>query len=357
LHQLHHLGWDATLEAAFEPFARQGLLPGRVAAEHTHLYRLLAAEGEPLASVTGRMRHDAVDRLDFPAVGDWVAFQPAPGEERAVIHAVLPRRSRFVRQAAGEAGAPQIVAANVDTVLLVAALDRDFNPRRLERYLTLAWDSGARPVIVLNKADLVADPGAARAALADVALGVPIHAVSGAAGEGLEALAPYLAPGRTIALLGSSGVGKSTLLNRLAGREAHATGAVRATDDRGRHTTTFRALVALPGGALAIDTPGMRELQLWEGAEGFAEAFGDVAAIAARCRFRDCAHAREPGCAVRAALETGELAPERLASYQKLARELAHQARKQDQRLALAEKARWKQIHLAQRRRPPKGSD
>jgi ribosome biogenesis GTPase len=249
----------------------------------------------------------------------------------------------------GGGAVEQVVAANVDTVLLVLALNRDFNVRRLERYVAAGWESGAQPVVVLTKADVCDDLAAREAEAAAVAPGVPVHVVSSWEGTGLDVLGAYLGPGRTVALLGSSGAGKSTLLNRLAGAEVMATGAVRDADDRGRHTTTRRELVRLPGGALLIDTPGMRELGLWDAAEGVSQTFGDLEALAVRCRFRDCAHDSETGCAVQAALTEGSLAPERLASYRKLQRELAFQARRTDMQARLAEQARWKQIHKAAR--------
>ncbi len=352
--KLESLGYSSSFEEAFRAVSGDGLVPGRVAAGHTHVYRVLVEEGELLAEVSGRLRHEARGPQDFPAVGDWVALVPRSDEGRATIHAVLPRRSAFVRRAAGEREEAQVLAANVDTVFLVAGLDGDFNPRRVERALVLAWESGALPAIVLNKADLAPDVESRRREMEAAASGVPVLVVSARDGSGLEALQPYLAPGRTIALLGSSGVGKSTLANRLLGGERLRTSAVRPHDQRGRHTTTHRELVPLPGGAILLDTPGLREIQLWAGDDALAAAFSDVAALARRCRFRDCRHQGEPGCAVQSAVASGALAEERLESHHKLERELRHRRTREDAGLQQAEKARWKAIHKAARKHRPR---
>jgi len=352
--ELEKLGWTSSLEEAFVAFASAGLVPGRVAAAHTHLYRVLTRAGDWLAEVTGRLRHEARGPEDFPAVGDWVALKPRPGEERAQVHAVLPRKSAFVRKAAGSTTEPQVLAANVDTVFLVAGLDHDFNPRRIERALVLAWESGASPVVLLNKADLGGDLEALRLEMEAAAPGVPVHVVSGRRGDGMDALEPYLAPGRTVALLGSSGVGKSTLVNRLLGEDRQPTAEVRPHDQRGRHTTTYGELIVLPEGAVLVDTPGLREIQLWATEEGLAGAFEDVARVARGCRFRDCRHRGEPGCAVQEAVAAGELAPERLESHRKLEAELRHLEVKADLGLQRAQKARWKAIHKAARHHRPR---
>ncbi len=352
--KLESIGYSSSFVEAFRAVLSDGLVPGRVAAGHTHLFRVITEEGELLAEVTGRLRHDASGPQDFPAVGDWVALAPRVGEGRGTIHAVLPRRSAFVRRASGVREEAQVLAANVDTVFLVAGLDRDFNPRRVERALVLAWESGAEPVVLLNKADLATDLETKRQEMEAATAGVPVLVVSAREGTGLDALASYLAPGRTVALLGSSGVGKSTLVNRLVGDERQRTSGVREHDQRGRHTTTYRELVPLPGGAILLDTPGLREIQLWAGDDALATAFSDVAELARRCRFRDCRHQGEPGCAVRAAVEEGALDAERLESHHKLERELRHQRVRADAGLQQAEKARWKAIHKAARKHRPR---
>ena len=336
------LGWTPRFAEAFAPYAAEGMVPARVALEHTHIYRIFAATGERLARVSGRLRHNAARRVDFPAVGDWVAIDPGALEADARINAVLPRFSRFSRRAAGDATEEQIVAANIDVVFLVSGLDGDFNPRRIERYLVVAWESGATPVVVLNKADLVDDPSAVAEEVRQLAIGVDVHAVSSRQPDTLAALRAYLGVGRTGALLGSSGVGKSSIVNGLIGHDLLRTRDVRESDSRGRHTSTARQLVLLPDHGVLIDTPGMRELQLWETGESLAGSFGDIDELAAGCRFRDCGHRTEPGCAVLAAVESGGLAPERLESYYKLAAEQAHQAKQLDARAQIEEKRKGK---------------
>jgi len=331
---LEDLGWTARFADAFEPHRARHLTPARVSLEHTHIYRVLSPEGEQLARVAGRLRHDASGRADFPGVGDWVALEtPASGDAR--IRAVLPRATQFARRAAGNPTEPQVIAANIDVVFLVSGLDHDFNPRRIERYLVTAWDSGASPVIVLNKADLVDDVDPYVREVAQVAQGVPVDIVSAKRPESMDRLRAHLGRGRTAALLGSSGVGKSSIANALMGEELLRTRDVRASDSRGRHTSTSRQMVLLPGGGILIDTPGMRELQFWDTGEPVAGAFADVDAIGEDCRFRDCRHATEPGCAVIAAVEAGTLAAERLESFRKLQSEQQHQAAQQDERARL----------------------
>ncbi|MCC7368683.1 MAG: ribosome small subunit-dependent GTPase A [Chloroflexi bacterium] len=332
---LNAYGFDGLFAERFEPYGEQGLLPARVVVEYQHIYRVVTEGGELLATVAGRLRHRAGGRVDYPAVGDWVGLRRIPnttGEERATIHGVLERKSRFVRKVAGSVVAEQVVAANVDVVLLVMALvDADFSPRRLERYLVLAHESGARPVLVLTKTDLCDDLNdRLSAARAVTGPNLPIHTVSRPRDEGYDDLFAYLQPGQTVALLGSSGVGKSTIVNRLAGRELQRTQEVREFDGRGRHTTTHRQLLLLDGGGLMMDTPGMRELQLWDVDEGVEETFADIEDLALQCRFPDCLHTTEPGCAVLAAVEAGTLGQDRLESYHKLRRELRALAARQD---------------------------
>lgn len=338
------LGWNRYFADAFEPFASRGLAPGRVAAESRELYRLLTPAGEVLAEPTGALRYHAESREDLPAVGDWVAFQAFPEEGRGIVHALLPRRTRLARRAAGRRTEVQVVAANVDTVWIVTSLNRDLNPRRLERHLAVARDGGARPVVVLSKADLADDRRAAEGRLGGLVGGAPVHAVSAVSGLGLEALEPYLGRGQTVALLGSSGVGKSTLVNALAGAAVQAVREIRASDDRGRHATTARQLLPLPGGALLLDTPGLRELGTWDAEEALGETFAEIEDLGRDCRFRDCRHEGEPGCAVAEAVARGELDPGRLASYHKLLREETFLADRREKGASYAEKRRWKAL-------------
>jgi ribosome biogenesis GTPase / thiamine phosphate phosphatase len=340
---LLRLGWQPSLEQAFRPQHDAGLVPARVAEEHRDRYLLFLADGERDAEITGRLRFTAASRFDLPAVGDWVAAQPS-GDTQSFIHAVLPRRSLLLRKVAGELTEPQVLAANVDVLLLVTDADRDFNLRRLERYLTLARESGVQPVIVLNKADL-------NAAIADLVCettaavpGVPVLPISAKEGAGIDALAPWIGEGTTAALIGSSGVGKSTLINRLIGAERLKTFGVREGDGRGRHTTTSRQLILLPHGGIVIDTPGMREVQLWADEESLEAAFGDIEKRSLECRFADCQHEREPGCAIRSALEDGSLDRGRFESYRKLRREVRFLERRQSVRARLEEQARWKSL-------------
>lgn len=345
--RLASLGWDADFAREFAPHRAQGRVPARVVAEHRGRYVVDEGGGERAATLAGRLRHHVRAREHLPAVGDWAALG-AGDDGAAAIHAVLPRRGAFLRKAAGEATEAQVLAANVDAALIATALPADLSGRRMERYLALAWESGAVPVVVLTKADLAEDADAAVRAVRTVAPGVDVVAVSSVSGAGMDALGRWLRPGRTAVLLGSSGVGKSTLANRLMGGEVMRTGAVRE-DGKGRHTTTHRQLVKLAGGALLIDTPGMRELQLWTADAGLDAAFADVEALAARCRFGDCGHDAEPGCAVRAAAGSGALDPERLASWHRLRRELAWLATRQDEAAAAQEKVRVRAIHREQR--------
>lgn len=338
---LESLGWNARLTLDFESHRLENLAPARVAAQYNEHYRLLLEGGERNAVLSGRLRHASTGPLDRPVTGDWVAAAVPAADGDVTIRALLPRRTLLVRGAAGPGatGAGQPLAANLDTLFIVSSLDRDHNLRRLERYLTVAWESGARPVVLLAKSDRATDPAEAVAETEAIAPGVTVLTVSALTGFNLEAVRDLLAPGETAAFVGSSGAGKSTLVNALAGAERLATGEVRAFDGRGRHTTVRRELVPLPGGALLLDTPGLRELRMWDSADGLSGTFADVEALAERCRFRDCGHDAEPGCAVRAALEAGELDPGRLDSFRKLAREIRRLKLRLDP-LARAEAAR-----------------
>lgn len=338
------LGWNQPLESQFESYKIQGFIPARVTREHKSNYTVGCEHGELTAEIAGKFRFGAQTKGDLPTVGDWVVISARPDESRATIHALLPRKSAFVRKAAGNVTVEQVIAANIDTVFIVTGLDGNFNVRRIERYLTLAWESGANPVVLLNKADLCDNIDARTAEVETAAIGVAVHALSARDDHGLEALAPYLAPGKTSAFLGSSGVGKSSIINCLAGEAKLPTGDVREDDSRGRHTTTSRELLLLPSGGIVIDTPGMREIQFWGDDEGLKQAFDDIEQLAAQCRFRDCSHFSEPGCAVREGIENGSLLRQRFESYLKLKKELLYLERRQAMKASAVEKLRWRQI-------------
>lgn len=347
---LETYGWTEFFATNFAPFVKQGYSAGRVAVQHKTQYELYTEYGELSAETTGRMQYDARSKKDLPVVGDWVVIRTREQESKATIYDILPRKSKFSRKVAGTKTEEQIVAANIDTIFLVTGLDGNFNLRRLERYLVVAWESGADPVVVLNKADLCDDIDQKVREAGAVALGVPIVVMSAINDRGLDQVLAHVNHGTTGALLGSSGVGKSTIVNHLLGRELLKTQEVRATDDRGRQTTTRRELIVLPSGGLLMDTPGMRELQLWGGDEGITDAFEDVAKLAQQCPFRDCQHGPEPGCAVQQALEDGTLDPDRFASYQKLQKEIAYLSHRQDKPAELIEKERWKKIGAAHKK-------
>jgi ribosome biogenesis GTPase len=331
--------------------------PGRVIVAHRGASVVATAAGDVPAEASGAVRRAGHTGAPYPTVGDWVLLPPKlPGAGPAPIERILPRRSAISRKVKGRETRAQVIAANVDVVFLVAGLDGDFNPRRIERALVAVWDTGARPVVVLTKADLRADAADKVREVEALAPGVPVHAVSARAGLGLPALASYRTRGTTIALLGSSGVGKSTLVNRLLGWDRQETRAVREDDSRGRHTTTRRELVVLPDGGVLVDTPGLRELQLWEGDAGLDAVFADVTAGSEGCRFRDCTHQSEPGCAVRAGWAEGGVTPERIESYRKLQKELEHVATQRDVRTRQERERRWKIIHKAARKQHPRGS-
>jgi ribosome biogenesis GTPase len=348
VYALHDLGWSDFFSTQLADLELNSeIAAARVAEENREMYRLLSVDGEFMAEVSGKFRHEAAGRADFPAVGDWVLASTRKEESRATIHRVLTRKSKFSRKTAGKKTEEQIVAANVDVVFIVSSLNSEFNLRRLERYVALAWESGAQPVIVLNKSDLSENSEELRREAEAAAIGVAVVLTSALRGDGIEKIREIMRsvpekPGsaestsekmpvaKTAALLGSSGVGKSSLINAILGIQLLDTGEIRESDDRGRHTTTTRHLIIAPGGGVLIDTPGMRELQLWDASEGIDQAFGEIAELAANCKFRDCQHVNEPGCAVRASVESGALDAERLESFHKLGREEKFVAAKQD---------------------------
>jgi ribosome biogenesis GTPase len=323
---LEALGWSERRRAEFADHAAEGLLPGRVVGEHRSHYRVATDSTELTAGTTGRFRNTVVQRSDLPGVGDFVAMRLATGDGPATIAAVLPRITALVRKASGETR-PQLLAANVDVVFIVTAPDGDFNLPRIERYLALVRESGAAPVIVLNKADLTNDVIATVGQIAAIAPGIPVHAISARTGDGIRDLERYFDGSRTVGLIGSSGVGKSTLTNELLGRAAQATQEVRAHDSRGRHTTTHRQLFALPQGGAIIDTPGMRGIELWTTEKAVDINFDDIEALAAQCKFRNCLHDSEPACAVRDAVGRGDLEAKRVADYVMLRRAVQLSAR------------------------------
>ena len=341
---LSSLGWSPFFETAFAPLREFSLIPARVAVEHRRAYILYTEKGELAGEAAGKLFHGADSAADLPKVGDWVAVSPLVGEPKAVIRQVLPRRTKFSRKAVGDQDVEQIIAANIDRLFIVQGLDHDFNLRRLERYLIMAWEGGAEPVILLNKADLCDNVAEYDAAVEEIAPGVPVLALSARTGAGLEEMESMLREGETVAFIGSSGVGKSTLINILLGEERMRTAEVRADDSRGRHATTHRELFILPAGGLVIDTPGLRELQLWYSEEGLEEVFADIEELAKNCHFADCTHSHETRCAVIEAFRSGTLSPKRYESYQKLQTEISALKARRDRR---AQREKQKKISTA----------
>lgn len=358
MNQLIEYGWNEERQKYWNDYIVSGgeknYVAGRVTLEHKRMYRVATAEGEWLSVCSGAFQHAAFERRDFPAVGDWVAVEKMPGEERGIIHTVLPRTSLFSRRAAGTTIAEQMIAVNVDIVFLVMSMNDDFNVRRLERYLVAAYDSGALPVIVLTKMDLCDNPDLYIEEAQQTAIGSDVVAVSVVTGDGIDTLSKMLKNGKTAALLGSSGVGKSSLINAFCGEDRMAVQGIREDDAKGRHTTTHRELIKIPTGGILIDTPGMREFQLWNESESLDSGFKDIETLAEACKFRDCGHRSEPGCAIQAALAEGVLPKERYDNYLKLQKELAFLDRKMDRQAQIAERNKWKQVTKGMRKHPSK---
>lgn len=339
--ELQEMGWKTHFENEFAKLnSESGLIPVRVIARHKSIYQVLGENGQYNADIAGRLKHKGT----YPAVGDWVTIFPPAQDGLAIIQEILPRMSKFSRKEAGEVTSEQVVAANIDTVFLMTSLNQDFNLRRLERYLTVIWESGAQPAILLNKADLENKPEKKKEEVEGIAPGVDVLVLSALTGEGLKNIHFYLQAGKTVAVVGSSGVGKSTLINSLVGEEIMFVQEIREQDSRGRHTTTHSQLFFLPQGGMLIDTPGLRELQLWDGETGVEVTFSDIEEIAAKCRFNDCAHDTEPGCAVKKAIDEGVITVERLKNYRKLKRELAYIEMKKKRGANKAEKMKWDKL-------------
>nr|WP_285847248.1 ribosome small subunit-dependent GTPase A [Sporosarcina luteola] len=355
---LHEYGWNQfqqeNIDTIVEEVKADNCVPGRVTLEHKRMYRVMTAEGEWLSVCSGAFQHAAHERRDYPAVGDWVVVERMPGEERGIIHAILPRTSLFSRKSAGSTISEQIIAVNVDIVFLVMSMNHDFNARRLERYLVAAYDSGATPVVVLTKMDVSDDPDHYLEMARAIAFGTDVFPVSNTTGEGIDQITDMLTNGKTAALLGSSGVGKSSLVNSICGEGKMAVQDIREDDAKGRHTTTHRELIKIPTGGVLIDTPGMREFQLWNESESLDSGFKDIEELSAACKFGDCGHESEPGCAIRNALETGELSAERYGNYVKLQKEIAFLDRKMDRQAQAAERDKWKKITKGMRKHPSK---
>ena len=346
---LKDYGWDDYFSEAFDRLDADGLHPARITRSAANLFQVRGDAWSGQAVLAGKLRHDAATPADLPTIGDWVGIRPAESGD-ARIEVVLPRRSALSRKVSGKRSQEQVVAANVDLVVVVMGLDGDFNLRRLERYLTAIQESGAQPLVVLNKIDLCDDPEGRLAEVEPIALTAAVLPANCKQGDGVDAVRGHIAPGKTAVLVGSSGAGKSTLINHLLGASVQATREVREDDDKGRHTTSHRELFRLPGGGLMIDSPGIRELHVWGGARSLSQAFDDVEGLAAGCRFRDCSHNKEKGCAVLKAMKTGALEPLRLENYRQLQKELRHLETRKSQTAQSAEKKRWRTIQLEYRR-------
>jgi ribosome biogenesis GTPase / thiamine phosphate phosphatase len=342
--ELEDLGWNPFFKEHFETFRNTGLSPLRVTRENRGIYMAYDGQNEWTCEISGKFRFEAGPKSGFPAVGDWIAAVLRHDEGKATIHALLPRKSAFLRKVAGRTTEEQVVASNIDVVFIVCGLDLNYNLRRVERYLALSGESGAKPVILLNKADLCPEAELRRAEVASIAAGTDIHVISAFRKNGLEAVTGHISKGATAAFLGSSGAGKSTIINSLLGTEKCKVNDISGLGARGKHTTTFRELIVLPNGGMVIDTPGMRELQVWGNEEGFKQTFEDIEELGLKCRFRDCGHQTEPGCAIKEAVSNGSLDGDRLKSFLKLQKEYRYLSDRQTMKASAVEKARWKSI-------------
>lgn len=343
--ELKNLGFDAFVEKHLQGCKSKNLFIGRISAEYKENYKIFSEEGELNAFISGKFRNNCKTREDFPAVGDWVLFDYLKNENKAIINQILPRKSKFSRKVAGQQTQEQIIASNVDFAFIVCALNYDFNLRRIERYLSLIWQSGATPVVILTKTDLCSDVLNKISEVQNIAFGVDIHAISNISTEGIDFLQKYFEEDKTVVLLGSSGVGKSSLINNLANENIMRVNVLRANLDKGRHTTTHKQMILLPKGGLIIDTPGIRELQLWDAEDGISHTFSDIEELAQNCKFCDCTHSSEPGCAVQKAIKDGVLEVGRLENYSKVQKEQNYLLSRQTQSAAKVERDKWKSIH------------